>query len=178
MNAELLGRMRKVLELARRGHAGEKQSAERMLELLMCKHGITINDIDSPEREWCIFKKCDKIDSRLLSQIVSKVQNSRSINRGSLRGKECFKATPVEQIEIMFLFDIYRPALRKEIKDVTRAAYIAFTHVNKIFADNDESDSDNVTKLTPTEIVKARQLAEDMNPVRIHKQLPGGTPCR
>lgn len=77
-NAKVEAKLRKLLALAQRGEGGEKDNAQRMLEKLLARHGMSIDDLVDDRREIRWFPISTKYDRKLAAQIMSKVCNSDS----------------------------------------------------------------------------------------------------
>lgn len=137
-------RLQKLISLAERGEGGEKENAQRMLDNLLKKHGLSVSDIvgDKQSLQWFKYGK-GLFELRLLSQIIYAVCGSRDKWKNTRRryviGVKC---SEYERVQIELRFSVYREALKKEFEVI----YDAFLHTNKIFpeksGDEDSDDKD------------------------------------
>lgn len=131
-------RIKKIYELAMHGVAGEKETAQALLDKLLVKYKISLEDVINDESKDIYFYKFhDKAQKTLLVQIFYKVTNSQKsyckqtptgrINRTEL-GVEC---TAAQKIEIDLLYDFYFTLWGKE----QDALLFAFIQKHQIFGD-------------------------------------------
>ena len=175
----LLRRIRKTLELAKRGEGGEKETAERMLEAMLRKAGLTMADIDD-ETEDLIeveFACADKYERTLLRQIVGTVLNTKTTNFLTYRHKRTKRAreamlhsmTKAEKVEVELHYEMLKPALRKVLDD----AVSALIHVQRLFPAG-PFEEDNVEDPTPEERARAMRvgaMASFMDKTEVRKVL-------
>ena len=71
----------KLFALARQGVGGEKENAKSVLDKLLTKHGLTLEDLDSEQAETiqCEFKFADALERKLLLQVIFTALNVFSI---------------------------------------------------------------------------------------------------
>lgn len=127
-------RMLKLLALARRGEGGEKDNAQRFLESMLKKHGMTLSDLDEEERslEWMKFPIKTAQDRRLLVQVASMVLESNSFITRQYRGEKAIwlNVTKAQCVEI----ELHYRAFQRDLKKTLEQAYIAFINRNDIFS--------------------------------------------
>jgi hypothetical protein len=168
-DAKVQARMRKLLALAERGEGGEKENAQRMLEKMLDRHGMTMRDLIGEKRELRWFAARGTLDKRLIRQIAAKVLNSqfdsyRSHDKPKLLGIE---TTPAEAVEIELHIEALRPALADHLE----IAFSAFVQANALFRDTSSEPSDEPTA---EERARARQIvamASATSATPVHKRL-------
>lgn len=139
LDEKVHAKLRKLLALAERGEGGEKETAQRMLNKMLARHGLTIDSLTEEERSVAWFKFSHENERRLGRQLASKILNSRDSNAyalysnpSQLRRKQFgVMLTPAEAIEFELHYDILRKALAVHMD----TAYSAFVQANNIFAD-------------------------------------------
>jgi hypothetical protein len=173
----LMRRIGKIKELAERGVDGEKAAAQSMLEKILVKHGLTLADIEGkPKREWVELTFSGEYEKLLLTQIVRKAAGVSGDlvyrwKKGT-RTRIKFELSPVEHVEVEFMFELMKKALADEFSKVLSA----FIHTNRLFGpsvEDDEDDKDEPEK-TPEERARLRQIAammSVMSPVKVHKAI-------
>lgn len=135
-------KLRKLQALAERGVGGEKVNAQRMLEKLLARHGLTLDDLADERRETRWFPAPTRFDVRLAAQILAKVCNTNDpgVYGSKSRPKQVgIDVTPAEAIEFELHYDTLRKALTEHFKD----AFSAFIQANRLFSNlpSDESSS-------------------------------------
>lgn len=177
-NEKSLARMKKLLELARRGVGGEAENAQRFLERMLASHGMTLADIeaDNQRRALARFKYRDSVERNLLVQIFSKVLNTSDFPVFKRKGAKFIGAelTPAERAEAVMYHAALAPALKKHLE----LAYSAFIQKNEVFKDSSDEVSPN-KELDEAERQRMIALAAMMNGterVAVHKMLPGPAP--
>ena len=126
-------KLRKLQALAERGIGGEKINAQRMLEKLLARHGLTLHDLADEHREIRWFPASNKFDGRLAAQILAKICNTDEpgVYRSKKRSKQVgVEVTPAEAIEFELHYDALRKALNEHFKD----AFSAFIQANRLFS--------------------------------------------
>jgi hypothetical protein len=163
-------KLRKLLELSRRGVGGERANALELLEALMRKHRVSMADLGVDERVRHYFTPPKgQFGRRLLFQTFGAVglDSSWWSNR-NWPGKIGKDVTPAERIEIEMRVAAYVPELNKSLDICFRA----FVQTNKIFSekpDNPESEIDHETAgLTALAML-------GMTKVSIHRALTDST---
>lgn len=131
---------RKLKALAERGIGGEKKTAEEMLNALLKKHKITIEEIEGEKLEDYYFNlKSEQHD--LWHQVVKRINLSikcygmfpkKAIKELQLGGNYMLKCTASEYIEIEAKFDFYTKLLKEEY-DIFLTA---FFNANDLLVDN------------------------------------------
>ena len=70
MNDKVKEKITKVYELVKRGIAGERQSAEKMLKKLLEKYNISEDELNSIDEKEYYFKYASNLDEWLLIQLI------------------------------------------------------------------------------------------------------------
>jgi len=131
-DAKVQAKLRKLMALAERGEGGEKENAQRMLEKLLARHSLTIDDLNDERREIRWFSILNVYDRKLAAQIMSKVCDTctPSLYTSKRRPKKVgVEVTPAEAIEFELHYDILRSALAAHFND----AFSAFVQANRLF---------------------------------------------
>lgn len=131
-DAKVQAKLRKLMALAERGEGGEKDNAQRMLEKLLARHSLTIDDLNDERREIRWFPILNVYDRKLAAQIMSKVCDTcaPSLYTSKRRPKKVgVEVTPAEAIEFELHYDILRNALVAHFSE----AFSAFVQANRLF---------------------------------------------
>ncbi|HBP6689769.1 TPA: DUF2786 domain-containing protein [Pseudomonas aeruginosa] len=160
-------KLRKLQALAERGFGGEKVNAQRMLEKLLARHGLTLCDLADERREIRWFPAPTKFEARLAFQILAKVCNTDdpSAYRSKQRPKQVgVEVTPSEAIEFELHYDILREALEEHFHD----AFSAFVQANRLFSN---IPSDGVEPQLSERDFRVMSMAATVQPTAITPRL-------
>lgn len=162
-------RLRKIYQLSVRGIAGERETAQRLLQSLLDKHGLTISDIADEERSDRKFKYNTAQERRLLIQIFAKVLGSTDFKVWGYTyhlKTIGISATNAEFIEMSILFEDHKLELKKQMQRL----FSAFVQANKLFP---PANKDNRPALTDEEIAELRkvlQMAQAIEPTPVTRR--------
>lgn len=163
-------RLRKLLELARRGVGGEAETAERFLKKMLARHGLTMADIDGEDqrRELHWFKFKNDYERRLLFSTVAMVLDEPEISyRKALRGREVgFELTRFELADMVLHFEVYKREIGKHME----RAFIAFVCANDI-GSRKSSGAGEKKPMDPAELALLRQLVAGTRKVAVRKAI-------
>ena len=135
----VLRRLRKIVALAERGAAGERETARAHLDKLLKHHGLSMEDViggEDGEPELCKFEVDGPLEARLLRQVIAMVTNAigvRQFRRGRSRKHLAYMLTRAQYAQATFVFAVTRQALEREL-DVT---FKAFVQVHDLFPQED-----------------------------------------
>lgn len=155
-----LNMLKKLKELSERGIGGEKENAARMLEKLMKKHGLTLDDLAEEELKEIELEYHNEEEASLIRQVVYKVLGTAEAAQKAIfvyrygkgkRSKKLIKCTPSEAAEIILLYNFYR-----DLWETERAKlFEAFIQKNSIFG---KSTGEEENSMTPEEIAEIMRL--------------------
>ena len=133
LSEKVQAKLRKLQALAERGEGGEKANAQRMLEKLLARHGLSLDDLADERREIRWFAAVNKFDRRLAAQIMAKIGNTDDpgVYTNKRRPKQIgVETTPAEAVEFELHYDTLRKALAEHFND----AFSAFVQANRLFS--------------------------------------------
>lgn len=169
-------RLKKLYALALRGVGGEKEQAQVLLEKLLKKYAMSLDDLDEEEVIEYHLTYHGKEQRKLLIQTVYKVLGDTDSLFGlryTASGRKCrttlgVRCTAAQKIEIEFLFDFYTRVWEKE-----RAALLeAFIQKHDIFGNLKEGEKPR--ELTAEELEKLHALMRGLSDEKPLKQLTDG----
>jgi hypothetical protein len=167
LDEKIQTKLRKLMALAERGVGGEKETARRMLEKMLARHGLTIESLTEEERSIAWFKFSHENERRLGRQLAAKVLNSRdssayALYRSPGRKKQFgVMLTPAEAVE----FDLHYDVLRKALAVHTDIAYCAFIQANNVFPDRVDDEASELTERDLAVVAMASvTAATEINP--------------
>lgn len=136
----LMEKLQKLSELAKRGIGGEKENAEILLKKLMKKHHITEEDLKLKVKNWYKFNVDSELESKLLIQTAYMVcgHNDDGNYRKKTKRTYFLELTAEQKIEIEYIFSIFKEDLKKELESF----YKAFIYKNDIFPEDAPTSND------------------------------------
>ncbi len=137
-------RLKKIYELALRGTDGEKEQAKAILDKLLIKYEMSLEELSEDKVEFYSFDYHGIDERRILNQTIYKVTgdinnifdvyNSRTGRKKKTQsGTYCTKA---QKAEIEFLFEFYKTLWEKE----KEALLLAFIHKHDIYGSLKEGE--------------------------------------
>lgn len=162
---------KKLKALAEQGVGGEKANAEMQLKKLMAKHNISLEELETNTKSWCLFKLKRGYRSRnLFFQIATHVLALSSFTYRGKQNQVEIECTPEQRIEIECKYAFYLSALFVDEK----IFYRAFVQKNKLF--NPAGGTQQIGELSEKdrqEALRVLLMTESMEKHQFSKQLKG-----
>lgn len=161
--------LKKLKALADGGVGGEKDNAERKLNALMDKLGITEYELEENTVSKFIFKtKKDKYLNKLFHQLLSSLEDFENI-RGYKTGMYEFTIflTSAQTIELQAKYDFYCQKFQEDLE----IFYLAFIGKNKLWYYTDEPIEENLTPEDKKKRFLANQMELGLQKHNFHKQI-------
>jgi len=162
-------RIRKIIELAKRGEGGEKKNAEKLLQEFLDKTGLALADFEDDAEECIIIDHSENSYEKILAfQILSKIKNVGNVTHYNVKRSETKFAvdlTRSEKAEFDIMFEIYRRELKEEMS-LTLHAFIQKNEITPdLDADGGKEKPDN------EKIEKVLERFKLMEKIRINKAI-------
>jgi hypothetical protein len=169
MHDILQGRLMKLLAVARQGIGGEAINAQNALDAALRKHGLKIDDLTGDKRAMQGFRWGDKLEKRLLMQVIATVcgSSAKVYTSRAMRQTLLANVTAHEKVEIELLWTAHRRQLKAEVEIL----YGAYLHRHSLFPQDAEDSS---AELTPDDEERIRRMAVMMmglGDVTVRKQI-------
>lgn len=169
-------RLKKLYALALRGVGGEKEQAQALLERLLKKYALSLDDLDEEIINEYRLEYHGKEQEKLLKQTVYKVTDdahSFYTLQYTASGRKCrttlgVKCTAAQKLEIEFLFDFYTRVWEKE----QEALLQAFIQKHSIFGHL--KDGQKGKELSYEELEKMYALMRSLSDEQPLNQLTDG----
>ena len=166
-------RLKKLYALALRGVGGEKTQAQAILDRLLKKYSISIEELDDESEREYRLEYHGKEQEKLLKQTIYKVTNNRNAFfnlQYTASGRKCktligVTCSAAQKMEIEFLFDFYKRLWEKE----REALLLAFIVKHDIYGNLKEGEKP--TDVTPEEALKLHALMRGLSDEKPLKQL-------
>lgn len=170
-------RLKKLYALAMRGVGGEKETAQAILDKLLKKYAMTLDDLDEEVIQEYELEYHGKEQDRILMQTVYKVTDEKDTFNHlqyTHSGRACrtrlrVRCTAAQKAEIEFLFSFYVRLWEKE----KEALLQAFFQKHRIFGNLKEGESGK--ELSDEELEKMYALMHGLSDEQPLKQIEGGT---
>lgn len=171
----IIDRLKKIQALALKGvPGGEREAAQALLEKLMKKYNVSLEDIEEKKISRKIFEFHGPEQEHLLMQTIYKVANTKEIYdlRNSKTGRLqknmiAVFCTEAQAVEIRFLFDFYSDLWEREKK----ALLSAFIQKHRIFGELKEGEKPS--EISDEELAKMfsmMQCLSDETPMKRLKE--------
>lgn len=145
---------KKLKALSDKGVGGEKINAEKMLQKIMEKHNLTIEDVEGEKKDFAYYKVNQK-QQEIFWQVVSSVIGKHtSYTDKRKRGYFLLKVTASEAVEIQMKYDFFWKLYQEEF-DIWRSAFIAR---NDIY--HPDGNKIDMADLSGEELQKIKRIAE------------------
>lgn len=146
---EVKNKLQKILALAENGSEGEKITAQKLLDELLKKYELTLEDITQAEEEKKVeIYLSSEMEFKLLSQIIYKVKNVSSFSYWKFGKRYIIKCTESQRIEINNQFEFYKKLFKKEYakekKRFREEFFCAYIQKNKIWNESDDENNETV----------------------------------
>ena len=179
----------KIVELARTGIGGEKETAQCILRRICAKQGLSYEDLinDTSEKyseHLIVTGKLTKNEQMIVAQVVCKfattkeypeIWMSRNRHNRTLKGFIAV-CTPAQAVEAQYAVKIFLRAYRAEVKRIERETKIAFMMKHELFAQYETEDDNNeeLTEEKRAELNRAQLASYNMAEVPIYKAIEQG----
>lgn len=165
MSEPIIELLKKIKALADKGIGGEKDNAERKLELLMQKHGITLESLEKHLVSYRDFKYPPGTEAIAHHVAWSVIPGTKLYGRKSSKNVMIVEADDFQELEIRYLLDLYLRAWKKEVGSLL----VAFVLKNDLGVD--KKDSSNPRVLSKEEQEKIRRMMEGVDKTNRNKLL-------
>lgn len=173
----LRDKLRKVLAMAQSGEAGERDAARNLLDRLLKGNNLTIDDINSDEKDirWFTIGKgpdAKKLMMQIYFMVTGENETSYWTNR-HYPGEVAFMVTKTQAADMETYFSVLMPALKKELTKARDIAFSAFCLKNNVCSGKSSVDE---KKLSPEEIRRLVSISlyqNSMEPTPFRRQIEG-----
>ena len=165
----IIEKLRKVAALARSGVGGERENARRMLEEICAKHGLTLEQIESPEVKECRFAYRNDFERKLIYQIAAHVCGRDLVAYNYRRRGRKVKVigvdlTAMQAADVETCFAHYRKVWAEQLESMMKDFFVAFVQKQGLGC----KQSGGGRELTPEEraqLMRAMALMQGMERV-------------
>jgi hypothetical protein len=164
-------RLKKLSVLADRGTENERVTAKKLLDDLLEKYNLNIDEVcdTSIQRRTIDYK--GKNELLLMCSIIAHLYGSKSqvYKEARFNKREfVFWTTYVDYEDIRLQFEFYRTKMREDIKDLKKHFFHAFVAKNNLYNITPSGDG---SKLTFEDCVKIKGLVDNLSDGIFYKQL-------
>ena len=173
LDQHIIDKLRKIEALTKSPNENEAANATSLLNELLGKYNLTIDQVYKPETDYFFFHATKRHHKTLLVQIIAKVLNSdewcyfkasskldyrRILNGEKKKSRNwmMLELTHLQYVKISEMYDIYKRELETEIK-TTISAFIA---INQIWSDSPSVHSSEMSEAEMTAILKRMQSTD------------------
>lgn len=169
-NKNYLELAKKLQALAGGGVHGEKENAQKALDALMQKHGITKEELEENKTDWHEFKVGKQYQKLFFQVAMATIGNRGATYRQHRHNQNVIflEVSIAEQIEIQGKYEFYWHAFKTEQETLLRAFIMRHNLYN---IDDDGKTADELTMEELAAAAKAANLARGMEKHEYHKAL-------
>jgi hypothetical protein len=166
---------KKLKALAEKGVGGEKVNAEKMLNDLLKKHNLKIEDIEG-EQTIDYFFTLKKEEERLWGQVVARVNHeikkygpfsAKKVKDLGLQGNYMITCTVAEYVEIDSMLNIYQKLYKQELK----IFFVAFCKANDLLVSHGAKSTNELSKEDQELWLRANAMASKIKSESYRKQI-------
>jgi hypothetical protein len=165
----------KLQSLAERGYKGEALAAQRALENLLEKYGLTLDDICDDKMEWRWIKAGRGKDLKnILFQCYFQIADSHKSTYKEYKNEIAFELTNAQYADLMSLFDFHKNQFKKERDKILKNLCRAYISKHEIWNKTDREDEGKEVDRKPMDsetLHSMLTLINGMEDVSYHKQL-------
>lgn len=167
---------RKLNALAVGGVGGEKETAAIMLQRLLRKHNLTIEDIEGIEIKDHFFEMVRDEERLFLQVVVSsfpglKIYDTRGNKTARKHLRIIVKCTAAQAVEIHAKFDFYLNAWRADLKTFF-SAFVHKNHLGKPLTEAEENEPEKpLSSEEKAELWRISNMMNGLDKHHFHKQL-------
>ena len=156
---KLFEKLNKIEALAQSGIGGERENAQQLLDALCAKYGVTLDQLCDEKKEWIRFTIKDRLDEKLLMQIVAHVCKTNGCRFARTKNKRqnkdrWFELTKTQELDVRECYEHYRKLWLKNLDDVMSA----FIQANSIFGPPKDEDCEMPTHEEIERLLKLRGI--------------------
>lgn len=172
MKIELKDKLLKLYELAKRGVGGEKTNAERFLNNLLEKHGLSIDDIDQELPKKRYYRYTTNHNEMLIAQVILKVTNNKQIWNVKHYKELAAEVTDYQHVQILELIDFHLDNYNQEKKIFLKDFTVAYVQKHKLFRDApDERELKDLTQEEKEALWRMSNLKQNLSNKSYTKKL-------
>ena len=168
----IIEKLRKIKALAERGAYGEMQTAKLLLEKLLAKHKLTIDDLtDSEKRERCFLAKQDNEKAALIMcfyKIIGADRRDDCYSYKHRRGKIYIMLTDYEFAELSMFYEFHKRNINKEFKKMREDFQKSYQYKHKLYSCTEVGDA---KVLSEDEIKTILKYANEMEDVSFYRAI-------
>lgn len=168
------GKLEKIVELARHGVGGEKETAIRMVKKICEKNGLEFDDImsDSQQIHKYEIKYRSKPELNVITGVICKMLDVPSIQYNAYYKRAFFETTSEKYIDIIYAIDIYLRAFRKERRRMASDLNRAFVIRHQLWGSTAEPET--VKDSEYDDYMRRIRMAEGLDHVEVNKAIESG----
>ena len=162
MKNDIKIKLAKILALAERGEGGENTNAREILNKMLSKHGLSLDDIVAKEKDENVVRAYEykqNYEKTILFHCCAKVMNVNSIKWRRRWGKRAieFMMGELDHVELSEMYKYYKNLFQEEIEVAIRA----FVYKHDLFSNHDAGEGEG-EKLGEERLVRIISMMANM----------------
>lgn len=145
----------KLQALAERGEKGEAINARRLLDQLLAKYGVSLEEIVEAQEEkqpYTFNVKENGYGFTLFTQCYFNVTNEKRMSYRQRRRYVTVELTKMQYVELQALYDWHYKQLTKDMKRMQKEFTEAYIQKHRIFGKHGDDNSEEERELSPEDL--------------------------
>lgn len=157
-------RLVKIKQMADRGVMEERKVAKRLLNDLLKKHDMTIEELTTDQTSTCWLRYKYPYERDLIIQILCRILDTNRLSILKRKGRKVIGIglTPRQHAEFNEFWSTYRKPLTQEVHAYIDSVFHAFCSKHRLFSSHTKESSEVVTD---EEIQRLRQVLHGLNDI-------------
>lgn len=161
-------KVQKLQALAERGEKGEAINAKRLLDQLLSKYGVSLEEIVEAQEEkqqYTFNVKENGYGFTLFTQCYFNVTNEIRMSYRQHRRYVVVELTKMQYVELQALYDWHYHQLTKELKRMQKEFTDAYIHKHRIYGKRSDENNEEERELSPEDIERLLRVLRYMDSV-------------
>lgn len=151
----------KLQALAERGEKGEAINARRLLDQLLAKYGVSLEEIVEAQEEkqpYTFNVKENGYGFTLFTQCYFNVTNEKRMSYRQRRRYVTVELTKMQYVELKALYDWHYKQLTKDMKRMQKEFTEAYIQKHRIFGKHGDDNSEEERELSPEDLQRLLRM--------------------
>lgn len=156
----------KLQALAERGEKGEAINARRLLDQLLAKYGVSLEEIVEAQEEkqpYTFNVKENGYGFTLFTQCYFNVTNEKRMSYRQRRRYVTVELTKMQYVELQALYDWHYKQLTKDMKRMQKEFTDAYIQKHRIFGKHGDDNSEEERELSPEDLQRLLRMLNYMD---------------
>lgn len=159
-------KVQKLQALAERGEKGEALNAKRLLDQLLAKYGVSLEEIVEAQEEkqqYTFNVKENGYGFTLSTQCYFNVTNEIRMSYRQRRRYVTVELTKMQYVELQALYDWHYKQLTKDMKRMQKEFTEAYIQKHRLFGKHSDDNNEEERELSPEDLQRLLRMLNYMD---------------